>query len=519
MDVLWTGLVSSVMAVGASGLDKVGIMYTAFDGIGEQLFVAHAGPLNAVLLDVGGMLGFPDDQLKFLFTLLASYPLGLIHRHLLPNEFTKHLFSFVTGMWLVQFCFPQQWFSFFFFTCCFYVLLLLMPNRPKAFFWIVLAVNAVSQIYRMYIDYMGWSLDFTGCQMVMTQKVTMLAYQVYDRTSPTADKKQKLRSVEMPNILTYLGFVFFPAGVMAGPAFHIHEYITFTDRTVFDPNKNQAERKPAPIPAGSYWRALMAFLTGFICIGIQVAAGALVTMPKLSSPEFAALPSMTRFGMNMITKFVFRMKYYFAWMVAEGACVIAGLGYNNFEGVKSRATGEDIVLGNDRSESSTPQWNRLTNAFPIQFDTAQNVAQMSTLWNPLTSRWLKHTVYERSNRNQLMVYSVSAFWHGFYPGYYMFFLSASVGQTINGMIKKKIRPYFMEDDGKTAKPTKAIYDILGMVTVSVTVNYWVIAFVEMDMKLSWAAYKSLYFFGHIGMPVVYVLLLLVPTKKRAEKKE
>ena len=31
------------------------------------------------------------------------------------------------------------------------------------------------QIYRMYIDYMGWSLDFTGCQMVMTQKARHLS--------------------------------------------------------------------------------------------------------------------------------------------------------------------------------------------------------------------------------------------------------------------------------------------------------------------------------------------------------
>lgn len=39
-----------------------------------------------------------------------------------------------------------------------------------------------SHIYRMSVDYMGWSLDFTGPQMILTMKLSMYAFDVYDGT-------------------------------------------------------------------------------------------------------------------------------------------------------------------------------------------------------------------------------------------------------------------------------------------------------------------------------------------------
>ena len=34
----------------------------------------------------------------------------------------------------------------------------------------------------MSVDYMGWSLDFTGPQMILTMKLSMYAFDVYDGT-------------------------------------------------------------------------------------------------------------------------------------------------------------------------------------------------------------------------------------------------------------------------------------------------------------------------------------------------
>jgi lysophospholipid acyltransferase len=36
----------------------------------------------------------------------------------------------------------------------------------------------------MYVDYMGWTLDFTGIQMLLTMKHIMYAFDIYDGTLP-----------------------------------------------------------------------------------------------------------------------------------------------------------------------------------------------------------------------------------------------------------------------------------------------------------------------------------------------
>ena len=48
-------------------------------------------------------------------------------------------------------------------------------------------------------------------------------------------------------------------------------------------------------------------------------------------------------------------------------------------------------------------------------------------WNHMTAVWLRYYVYERCPKifyPSLVTFMVSAFWHGFYPTYYVFFINA-----------------------------------------------------------------------------------------------
>ena len=46
-------------------------------------------------------------------------------------------------------------------------------------------------------------------------------------------------------------------------------------------------------------------------------------------------------------------------------------------------------------------------------------------WNMSTMIWLRYVVYERW-RSVTIVFFFSAFWHGFYAGYYLTFLGAAL---------------------------------------------------------------------------------------------
>lgn len=111
-----------------------------------------------------------------------------------------------------------------------------------------------------------------------------------------------------------------------------------------------------------------------------------------------------------------RAKFYFVWLNVEGPYIALGIAFSGF----------------DKHGKST--WNRTVNMRPLELETSSDFTHFVTNWNIRTSKWLKEYVYFRSVKPgerpgalaNLFTYAVSAFWHGFYPGYYMFFLSASV---------------------------------------------------------------------------------------------
>jgi lysophospholipid acyltransferase len=109
------------------------------------------------------------------------------------------------------------------------------------------------------------------------------------------------------------------------------------------------------------------------------------------------------------------------WTLAEGACILSGIGYNGFD----TTTGKVF-------------WNRLENIDPWKLETAQNSYAYLGNWNKNTNHWLRNYVYLRVTpkgkkpgfRSSMATFTTSAFWHGFYPGYYFAFVLGSFVQTV-----------------------------------------------------------------------------------------
>lgn len=83
--------------------------------------------------------------------------------------------------------------------CCSYGILLLGRAVPaigrKAHvlvFLFMMGYMSLCHVYRIWVDYMGWTLDFTGPQMLLTIKLTSLAYNLFDGTHNKGYLKEKL---------------------------------------------------------------------------------------------------------------------------------------------------------------------------------------------------------------------------------------------------------------------------------------------------------------------------------------
>jgi len=146
----------------------------------------------------------------------------------------------------------------------------------------------------------------------------------------------------------------------------------------------------------------------------------------------------------------------------------------------------------------------------VGFETASNVSTLSKEWNKKTSLWLSRYVYMRTGGSLAAVYSMSAFWHGFYPGYYIFFLSVPLLTFCERLGKKKISPRF-------SSQSWGPYDIVCKLVTSFFVEYMVSAFVLLSLEWAWNNWKSYYFFGHIGCIIGYIVLSQLPSPPKTDK--
>ena len=354
-------------------------------------------------------IGFDVETLNYTLGLFLCYPLGMI-MNMIPYGFMRHAFSFLLGAFLLQFTLGVQWIHQLITSVVAYAMFLLLPRKTCTYLvpLFVMMYCVLGHLHRQYINYLGWDLDFTGCQMVLTQKLYMMAYNLYDgeclakgKDNRASKKCASFALKELPGFIEYLGYTFCFASVLSGPAFEYTTYCGACDGSLmYDKNGKPKGKIPSNV-----WPTLRPFLVSLLNLVIFVVVGGSFPLldpedPKGNTPvilttEFLAKPWVYRYLYMWVGLLCVRQKYYFAWMNAEGANNVWYAGFEGFD-EKGEAKG----------------WENSSNADIWAFETAPNVQTLSKEWNKKTSLWLTKYVYIRTNGSLLAVYAMSAFWHG-----------------------------------------------------------------------------------------------------------
>jgi hypothetical protein len=216
-------------------------------------------------------------------------------------------------------------------------------------------------------------------------------------------------------------------------------------------------------------------------------------IPVLISEAMLAKPMVERYAYSWLALFFIRFKYYFAWMNAEGANNIWYAGFEGFD-----------------NNGKPKGWEVSNNIDVIQFETAPNLKTLSAAWNKKTANWLAKYVYIRTGGSLFATYGMSAFWHGFYPGYYLFFMSVPLIAFCERLGRAKLTPRF--DNGSTWGP----YSIVCRIVTSVVCEYMIQPFQLLAYDWSITNWSKYYFSGHIACVVFYILVSTLPTPKKKE---
>lgn len=299
---------------------------------------------------------------------------------------------------------------------------------PWISFVFQMGLLSANQLTRQFLNDPG-VVDVTGAQMVLVMKLTTFCWNVADGRMAEKDLSdfQKERALkELPAVLDYAGYVLFFPALFAGPTFDYVDYRRWIETTMFevppgvDPALKARTRKQRKIPRSgtpAAWKAA----TGTLWVLLFLQLSASYYPEFLTGDEYMKYGFFRRVFILHMLGFTTRTKYYGVWALAEGACILSGLGYKGVDPVTGKVS-----------------WDRLMNVSPWGVETAQNTRAYLGNWNINTNNWLRNYVYLRVTprgkkpgfRASLATFVTSAFWHGFYPGYYLSFVLASFVQTV-----------------------------------------------------------------------------------------
>ncbi|KAJ2893979.1 putative O-acyltransferase [Zalerion maritima] len=471
------------------------------------------------------LIGASTDELKLIFSILVSYPLaGALKRIPDSKPEQKNIFSISVSLFFLVGLF-DLWVGLRTISISAagaYAIakyLRTSPYMPWLGFVFTMGHLSVNQLARQFHNEPA-SVDITGAQMVLVMKLSAFCWNVADGTlseEHLSDFQKDHRLVELPSLLDYAGYVLFFPSLLVGPAFDFVEYRRYIDCTMFDvpvtidPTRRPPTRKKRKIPR-SATPALVKGASGLLWIFAFLQLSNYYWPGSLLTEEYSKRSFFYRVFSLYMVGVTARTKYYGVWSMTEGACILAGLGFNGVDPKTGRIS-----------------WDRVKNINPWGVEMAQNTRAYLANWNMNTNSWLRNYIYLRVTprgrkpgfRASFATFSTSAFWHGFYPGYYLSFMLASFIQTSAKNFRRFVRPFVMDplNDKEKQKPTKnkIYYDILSWFTTQVTFAFVAQPFLILGLSESLQIWRSVYFYAVIGT-AVSMAFFASPAKAILKKK-
>ncbi|KAG2374190.1 hypothetical protein C9374_011027 [Naegleria lovaniensis] len=458
--------------------------------IGEPVYPFFK-PIYDVLDEKGGAIGLKPDQTIFVLMMMFTYVFSFIYRMLFNHRamkeatFLKTLYLVAVGLFYAIFTFGYE--GFHAIACSFisYLCMMVLPKSisSKVVFVFVWTYLSMAHFIRMQLDFTSQRVDYSAMLMMMVLRISSCSFNFTDGQNPNAKEELDESLVEssiskVPSFLEYIAFCFYFPALLAGPPFdfkYFQQYLRHYDMDTIPFHGR-----------GLIYNTVMIFISfaGFTQIDrfdrefIMNNREAFSSMPLLNKIIFILL--MVEF---------FKFRYFMVWHICQGSGWLAGFGY----------------------DPKKKDWSAVTQIDFWAFELATSPYLLSIHWNIGVHKWVKKYVYLRNKKKGsrpgtkevFQTFLVIAFWHGFYPGYYIFFVLAGVGVEFGRIFRLMFRKRFIPDDYtfdvykpiqslKKINVTIALYNIAAYLATHAGTNYIAASFVLLSIDHSVFIWKETY---------------------------
>lgn len=462
---------------------------TYYDGSRAFLWLADLSGLSVDLIN------FILCQVTALF--LASLFRTVLHPSRV-SSIVRHTFGLSIGLVFGYICFGQQAIHIAGLpSVCYVVIRTQNPSVVQRAVMIVALIYLLCiHLHRQIYDYGSCSLDITGPLMVITQKVTSLAFSIHDgfvKEQKDMTKAQQYHSLQkLPSALEYFSFVLNFQGLMAGPLVFYRDYIEFIEgynllkSPTSNGNLDNGNTKEIIIEPSPTKAVIKKVIGSMVCAFIFMKFVKVYPIKTLKDPEYISNTAIPyNLWYNMMATTIIRFKYYHAWLLADAINNNAGLGFAGYD------------------KEGNPKWDLITNINVLSFEFASNFRDAINNWNIGTNIWLRTTVYDRVPKKYgtILTFALSAVWHGFYPGYYLTFATGAIFVTAARSARRMFRHRF-----QSTQFSRMFYDILTCVTTRIFMGYATFPFVLLECMVSMRLYLKLFMCLHVIAIATFLIL-------------
>jgi len=472
--------------------------------------------IDSIMDRVSERMGVPQDQARFTIGVLVSFPIGLFMRLIIYRIplWSRHVLSMILGSSLFWFIYRLEMIHAFTCSIVFFLLIRFLPSKYNyifAFGWSVSYVMAM-HIHSMLTDYLSWRIDFSAPLMVLVIKLSSYGFCIHDSVREKEGQEltphQKQYKVDEPaSLLEFYGWVLFFPGFFGGPEIEFADYRRYMDGSMF---KDTPDHR-IPHCVVECTKALFGSFLSIAIVGLFGKYGVDYIRKEIADPANAFKYSL---GMRLLIIYrgciIQRCKYYICWLMGEVACLASGCGYSGK--VTDPKTGE-----------VKDSWKNAINMYPLKFEFAPSMKVAVDSWNIGTESWLRYYCYERlvgtrfSKFRRILTFVLSAVWHGLYPAYYIFFISAAIHREVASLARRKIRPYVLSISKKYHP--QFFYDIITTAFTIMTMNYCAVTFAMLNFKDSYYLWKNTYFIGHSYILIGLIVLPFIPKLKSENEQQ
>ncbi|KAI3501227.1 hypothetical protein L1887_29091 [Cichorium endivia] len=456
--------------------------------------------------EMASLIGVSVPVFRFLLCFVASIPTSFFHRFVPGGAIGKHLYAALTGAVLSYLSFGLSSNMHFLVSIIISYGSMLFCRKRCGLITFFLAMGYLIGCHVYYMSGDAWKeggIDATGSMMVITLKVISCAINYNDgllKEENLRESQKKNRLIKLPSFIEYVGYCLCCGSHFAGPVYEMKDYLDWSERKAIW----KKTKKPSPSP---FVATLKVVFQAAFCMAIYLYLVPRYPLSTFSNPIYKHSGFMDRLMYQYMCSFTARWKYYFIWSVSEASMILSGLGFSGWTNYTP----------------PTPRWARAKNVDILGVEFTKSSVEIPLAWNIHVSTWLRHYVYDRLVQKGkkpgffqlLATQTVSAVWHGLYPGYIIFFVQSAL------MISGSRAIYRWQCSVSSNKRVLKKLLMLSNFAYSVLVlNYSSLGFMILGLNETIKVYGSVYYVGSIA-PVVLIILGNIirpkPSTSRARK--